>query len=118
MAIPSSYDEWSLAEYMDTILGEVATGLSWSVAANSYDEPVNEAIALYGVDDIAEISGRDNIVKLRTLSRVAIWRQVVRSTTGDFDFSADGGRYSRSQVNKMARQQLGLEEATAIRTPE
>jgi len=114
VAAPTTYTEATLAEYMHTALGAIATSLGWTVAGDSYDEPVNDALLLYGADDIASISGRASITKLRALARLAVWRKVVTETAGDYNFSADGGSYSRAQVNEQARQVVAdLEYETA-----
>jgi hypothetical protein len=98
---------------MAGVLGYVASALAYT-DPTSYEEAVNEALLEYGVDDIADVTGRENIRKLRAVARVMVWRQVVRDTTGDFDFSADGGRYSRSQINEQARESLKLAESEAM----
>lgn len=113
MAAPSSYTEATLADYMHTALGAVASAMAYTSPA-SYSEAVNEALLGYGVDDIATISGRENIRKLRALARVQAWKQVIADVTGDYDFSADGGQYSRSQVHKMALEALALAENEAL----
>ena len=56
MAIPAGYTEATLKEYMHTVLGPVATTLGWTVADGDYDEAANEAVAAYGVDDVAAVA--------------------------------------------------------------
>ncbi len=114
MAAPSAYTEAELKAYIHTALGAVASSLGWTVNAGSYDEIVNDALLAYGVDDIASVSGRESIAKLRALSRLMAWRAVVSETATDYNFSADGGSYSRAQVNEMARARVAdLETETA-----
>ncbi len=115
MAAPTTYTETALAEYMrDGVLLEMATALGWSTAPDDYQDAVDDALLLFGVDAISEVTGRDNIKKLRALAKVAVWRTVMAATTGDFDFSADGGNYNRSQVNEAARKALALAESEAM----
>jgi hypothetical protein len=66
------------------------------------------------VDAISEVTGRANIQKLRYAAQIAVWHQVIAATAGDYDFSADGGRYNRSQINEQARQTLALVESNAM----
>lgn len=113
MAAPSSYSETGLADYMHAVLGPVATALDYTSPA-SYVEAVNEALLDYGTDDISTVSGRDNIRKLRALAMVQAWRLVVQHVSGDYDFSADGGTYNRSQIQKQAAEALARAEQTAI----
>lgn len=114
MALPASYTEAELAAYMHSVLGSVATALGWSVAGESYVEPVNETLAAYGVDDIAAISGRANIVKLRALARREVWRAVVAQSAAHYDVTADGASLTRSQIQAQAREQLRLAEIDCL----
>jgi hypothetical protein len=110
MAAPSSYTESTLAEYMHTVLGDVATQLGWT-AADSYDNAVDEALLAYGCASIADVSGAQNIALLRAYARAEVWNQVAAYTTADIDFSADGASYSRSQLHSHARTQAALASA-------
>lgn len=115
MAAPSSYSETTLAQYMQEVLSEVATILGWTTTPDDYQTAVDETLLQYGVDDITTVTGRENIKKLRTLARVEVWRQAMAATAGDYDFSADGGRYNRSQVHEQAKAQhaMALQDAMA-----
>ncbi len=113
MAVPTSYTETELAEYAHATLGAVALALDWSVPNGNYDEIVNDSLLAYGETDISLISGVDNIKKLRVLTKLYAWRAVAAISSADFDFSADGGRYSRSQIHAMALEALDLAEREA-----
>jgi hypothetical protein len=115
MAAPSSYTETTLAEFMQSILQDVATTMGWTAAPDDYQEAINETLLMMGVDSIAAVSGRENIKKLRVYARVEVWRQVMAATSGDYDFSADGGSYKRSQVHEQAKANyaLALQDAMA-----
>lgn len=114
MAIPATYTETDLATYIQNgVLKDLSSVLGWTTPSD-YTEAVNDALLMMDVDDISEVSGRANIMKLRVAAQVAAWRQVVAATTGDYDFAADGGRYTRSQVNEQARAALKLAEDQAM----
>lgn len=113
MAIPTSYTEESLAEYMHNLLGEFATVLNFSVPL-SYIEAVNDAIAKFGVDSVDEITGRENIMKLRAFARLAIWQTIAYRTAGHYSFSADGGNFNREQVFKHALENVALAESAVL----
>jgi hypothetical protein len=114
MAIPTTYTEAEFKAYLHTAMGAVATSLGWTVAGGSYDEILNDTLAIYGTNDIAAVSSVNASVKLRELGKLAAWRQVVTETATDYNFSADGGKYDRSQVNEMARARVSdLEYSTA-----
>ena len=111
MAAPSSYTEETLAAYMLTCLSKVAAVLGWTTLGD-VQEAVNDTLLAYGVGDI---SAATDVIKLRALARVAIWQQAVASLAAGYDFSADGGSYSRSQLQAMAAR--ALEQAQTLAMP-
>lgn len=110
MPVPTAYTEDTLAAFMHSTLRDVATALGWSVAAGDYDEAVTDTLIAYDENDIADAT---DIQKLRALARVAVWQSVVDATTGDYDFSADGGNYSRSQLHAQAVARLAQAQQQA-----
>lgn len=115
MAAPTSYTEEALAIYMrDGVLKELSTALGWTLVPDDYQEAINEALLMMEVDSISEVSGRSNIQKLRYAAQIAVWRQVISATTGDYNFAVDGERYDRSQVNEQAHKALALAESDAM----
>lgn len=113
MAIPAAYTEETLSLFMHKTIQAVADVLNWSVAAGSYEEAVNNTLLSVGVDDIGEVQGRAALGALRAVARVEVWRAVLAASAADFDFDADGGRFSRSQIHEMAKTNLALAEADA-----
>jgi len=117
MAIPSSYTEKTLAEYMHVMLGKVAEALNLHfnpTDAGDYGEAVNDALLEYGETTIASITGTANLQKLRALARVAAWQYVINNFAALYDFSADGASYNRSQLFKNAQESLKLAEQAAL----
>jgi hypothetical protein len=113
MASPSSYTEETLATYAHTSLGAVADVLEWTVADGDYDEIVNEALLAYGADDIATISGTDNIRKLRVLMRREVWRKVMTETALDYRISTGGETLDRQQAHEHAKAMFEQAEGDA-----
>lgn len=109
MALPSSYTESDLRDYMLSAVSTVAGMLS--MVADDFTEPVNDALVAYGVADIALAT---DIAKLRSIAKAEAWRLVVDATVGEYNFSADGGSYSREQLHKHAVDALTRAEADAI----
>lgn len=109
MALPSSYSEAELRAYMVTVTSNVAAALGWSEA--NFAEAVNDTLALYGVTDIVEAT---DIPKLRTLAKVEAWRAVADATVADYQFSADGGSFSRQQLHQQAVAALERAEGDAV----
>jgi hypothetical protein len=104
MAVPTSYTEESIKEFMLRTLEGVGPSSAWNT--NDFEEQLVDLLLLYEVDDIAEATA---ITKLRALARVVAWQKVVAATAGDFDFSADEAEYNRRVVFEHAR--MMLEEA-------
>lgn len=106
----TAYTDLTLAEYMQAVTRNVAAALGWS--ADDFAEAVTDALIAYGVTDLEDAT---NIPKLRALARVEAWRAVADGTAADYNFSADGGTYSREQLHKHAVEALGraLERAAA-----
>lgn len=102
MALPASYTEATLGAFMHTELGPVATTLGWTYAGGSYGEALNEVSALAGGMAITDMSA----LKARALARVAVWRQVVNHTAGDYTFQADGGTFNRKEFHDNARARM------------
>ncbi len=116
MAIPTSYTEQSLMNYMHEALSGVGDVLGFD-PPHAYAEPVNEALLVYGTDDIATVTGATNIRKLRAIARVEAWRKVMATTSGDYDFRReDGAQYSRSQAYAQAEGMFNqaLKEARSL----
>lgn len=101
MAAPTSYSEATLAAFLLAELGNVAVALGWTAQPN-VQPAIDEALLAYGVDEIADVTGRDNIRKLRAFARVEAWKLATNSLAGDYDFKADGGDYKRSQLHDQA----------------
>lgn len=104
MAIPLVYSELALSEYMHQVLGRMAGRLAWAVGEHSYDEIVNDALTVYGNQDISAITGSSNIEKLRAVARFSVWRAAAEHLSADYDFSTDGQTFNRSQMQKAAAQ--------------
>jgi hypothetical protein len=116
MPVPSSYTEKTLAEFMHVKLGNVAKALDLHFVPDGpgdYAEAVNDALLLYGAEDISTISDTAGIRKIRALAMVAAWRHVVTNFAALFDFSADGASYNRSQLFDQASKALQLAEDAA-----
>lgn len=112
MAIPSSYTESSLQDYMVEITQAISSVIGLS--ASDFYQAVNETLLSYGVDDIADAT---DIRKLRTLSRVEAWRFVADSTVAEYDISRDSGESTvsdkRSQLHRQAVKRLDAARADA-----
>lgn len=101
MSIPVSYTVEELATYMHATIGpNVAAILGWE-APGSYTEIVTDAVLSYGVEDIAEA---DNMLKLRAIARMHVWKTVADHTVPFYDLTMpDGIRAERNQIHQQAK---------------
>lgn len=100
----------TLAAYITSNFGQVKTQLGWSdslqIAAIT-----EKTLEMYGVSTEAEAT---NASKLHALADVAVWRQALNDVSLDYNFSADGASYSRSQQADMIRENLQAAETAAL----
>lgn len=112
MAIPSSYTETELQDYMLEITQSISSVIGLTV--DKFYQAVNETLLSYGVDDIADAT---DIRKLRTLARVEAWRFAADSTAAEYDISRDSGESTvsdkRSQLHAQALKRLDAARADA-----
>lgn len=87
--------------YVQGYLGGLSGTVGWDI--NALQLAVNDAIELYGVDTEAEAT---DTKKLNPLLRYATARRILREASMDFDYSADGESYHRSQVSKQVAEFL------------
>lgn len=109
MAIPSSYAESALRDYMLSVTANVAGAVGWT--AVSFTEAVNDALVAYGVTDIALAV---DIAKLRCLARAEAWRALVAATAADIKFTADGATFERQQLHQQCVAALERAEGDAV----
>lgn len=116
MALPASYTEKTLAQFMHTQLGKIASILGLAVGASdagSYAEAVNDTLLAYDAEDVTTITGAANLKKLRALAMLAAWTFVINNFAALYDFSADGASYDRSQLFKQSKEALVQDEIGA-----
>ena len=110
MAIPASYTEPGLALYMHAVLGKVAELLGYT-APGSYSEQVNDVLTALGLEDIGSAT---DVAGLRAVARREAWRKAKADAASLYDFKADGGDYSRSQVLAGIDKNLADAEQAAV----
>lgn len=116
--IPSSYTPLSLSEFMSTKLSDVAETLGFSVVRNSYEEALIDTLLAYGADSVEEVTGRENIVKLRRLAEREAWRMASAAASARYNFSSDIGNFSRNQLFQMIQINLDRAERQASKHDE
>lgn len=100
----------TLAAYITSNFAQVKSQLGWSDSLQ-ITAITEKALEWYGVDTEAEAT---NTKKLNALADVAVWRQALNDVSLDYNFSADGASYSRSQQADMIRKNLDTAESAAL----
>jgi hypothetical protein len=92
----------ALADYISDNFPTIKAQLNWS---DSVTLPVivDKALELYGV--ATELLATD-LVKLHSVADVAVWRQALNDISLDYNWSADGASFSRSQAVDAIRKNL------------
>lgn len=109
MAIPASYTESTLRDYMLSVTVNVAGALGWT--ATNFTEAVNDALVAYGVPTIVQAT---DVAKLRVLAKVEAWRIVVDGAAADIEFTADGANFKRNQMHQQAVAALERAQSEAV----
>lgn len=97
----------NLKDYIQSYLGKFGDYLGWTF---EYSVIVDDCLEVYGV--ATEVEATDT-KKLHAIARYKTWEKVLVEVSQDYNFSADGGNYSRSQIYEMAKQNylLALNDA-------
>lgn len=100
----------ALADYISDNFATIKSQLNWT---DSVELPVivTKALEMYGV---ANDSLAVDLVKYHALGDVAVWRRALNDIALDYNFSADGASFSRSQAVAAIRQNLAEAENKAI----
>lgn len=92
------YSEKTLAEFMHAELGRLAQVLGYAVGLDdpgSYAQAVTEVRLRCGVEDLADAA---DVLYVRALARVEVWRRVCADLTALYDFSTEGASMRRRQM--------------------
>lgn len=100
----------ALVDYITANFSQVKTQLGWS---DSLEIPAitDKTLEWYGVSTEAEAT---NAKKLHAIADLAVWRQALNDVSLDYNFSADGASYSRSQQADMIRKNYDAAETAAL----
>ena len=107
MALPASYDEQTLAEYLHGELDEVAVQLGWAPAEDGpgdYQEIVNEVLLALSTDDLEDLTTQTEIAQVRAVGRWKAWQSAADALSGYYDVTEDLQSVKRSQMQKAAQQ--------------
>lgn len=100
----------TLTSYITDNFPTIKTQLGWNDSVQ-IAVIVTKALELYGVTTEAEAT---DSVKLHALADVAVWRQALNDISLDYNWSADGASFSRSQAVDAIRENLSEAESKAI----
>jgi hypothetical protein len=114
MPLPTSYSEATFADYLASVLGEVAPVIGWDAGSVQVLEAVNDALLDLGLTDITTVTSTRALRGMRALGRRAIWRAVVQHVATRYDFSDSDAKFTRSQVQAMALEAMKLAESDCL----
>lgn len=100
----------ALADYITSNFGQIKTQLGWSDSLQLV-AITEKALELYGV---ATEGLATDTTKLHALADVAVWRQALADVSLDYNFSADGASFSRSQQAEIIKGNLAIAESSAV----
>jgi hypothetical protein len=92
----------ALADYITDNFTQIKTQLGWSDSLQLVTI-TTKTLELYGVATEAEAT---DARKLHAIADIAVWRQALADVSLDYNFSADGASYSRSQQADIVRKNL------------
>jgi len=76
-----------------------------------YQSIIDSVLMQIGGTDITQISGVDNIYKLRMYGKREVWKYAMQALAGDYSYSTDAGGSTRFQVYEHCREIYGEEDA-------
>lgn len=94
-------------DYVLGWLGGISGSVGWDI--NAMQLVVDDAVELINASDEASASG---MTGFNALLRYAAARRILREASMDFDYSADGESYHRSQVSKQVAEFLVADALT------
>jgi hypothetical protein len=92
----------ALVDYITANFRQVKTQLGWHDSLQII-AITDKTLEMYGVTTEAEAI---DAKKLHAIADIAVWRQALADVSLDYNFSADGASYSRSQQADMIRKNL------------
>jgi len=100
----------TLARWIDKYGGKTGLALGWDSVDDDFDFIADSALRTYGVATEALATDLD---KLYAITKVEFWKAVLVNVAAMYNFSVDGGNYSRSQFHDMAEKNLAMALADA-----
>lgn len=88
-------------DYIQGYIGGLSGTVGWDI--NAINLALADGLELYGVSTEAEAT---DTLKLNPLLRYATARRILREASMDFDYSADGESFHRSQVSKQVAEYM------------
>lgn len=117
MAIPTTYTEAEVKQYMEDVLGDTADKLGWSVGGNDFDEPLYEVLYTLEKSDFTFVNTLALANKVRVVARREVWRAAMYYTAHEASFSAGApgtGQTNRADVHRHCRSMFDLANAELL----
>jgi len=113
MTLPTTYDETTFAEYLNSVLGDAAGVLGWSVVSLSYDEVINDVMYSLGITDLSDAV---SLQVLRAVGRREVWKAAINGFITKYDFTLEFQSFKRSQMfkNAIAAYEMAIQDTVDL----
>jgi hypothetical protein len=114
MPVPTTYTEAGFANYLASVLGEVAGVLGWDAGSVQVIEALNDTLLEYGETTITNIVGANGLNgtkplrHLRALGRRSIWRAVKQATASKYQVGSPEWTLQRQQIHDHAVEEFEM----------
>jgi hypothetical protein len=111
MALPTSYTDTELKEFMERVLGDTAHKLGWTAEDGDFDEALNEVLLVCGKADLTFVDTQAEVKKVRIVARMEAWRQAMANTVHAASHSAGApgtGQVTLSDIHRQAKAQFEM----------
>lgn len=98
----------TLKTYLTERYTNIGNQLGWS--SSDFDLIVSDTLEVLDITSEAETSA----IKLHAVSVYLLWKKALETVSLDFDFSADGSSYKRSDLHAQVLKNLAMAESDAM----
>lgn len=99
----------TLNTYLTDRYTAIGNQLGWT--SDDFNVIVEDTLETIGVSSEAE---ETNLIKLHAIAIYLLWKKALETVTLDFNFSADGASYSRSDMHSQILKNLEIAESEAL----
>lgn len=99
----------TLKTYLTDRYTSIGNQLGWD--SDDFDLIVTDTLETLGASSEAE---ETNVIKLHAIAIYLLWKKALETVSLDYDFSADGASYKRSDLHSQVLKNLEIAESEAM----